>query len=515
MDNWKEIDRNLTRSQMEELQKEAQLSLEDRILGNPEYIMWCLREEQKYFKRKRFGNSLSAFLAAINYIRKFEGVKSVLIVSDGIRIERDMVKLFDPFKIFGEKKYLSQREAFEKFLKLINEEKLIFYAFSPKGLKSEFSVNAPPYRLGKFFKEEIAQWSKELYSLEKITEETGGIYLKGQKKYKEFVRELGRDLTHFYDISYIPPQKPRKGGFHKIEVKVKKPGLIVRHKKGYFRFTNEELDKRNIASAFLAPSFYKDIKFSCRTDCVYLKGGYSQFWIRIQLPLGQFRDFENIISSEKLNLIFGISKKGEDKVHFGEIGLNIKKAIEKGINSVYYAVATSEVKLKPGKYDTRVILKNDKGQIGGWETSLKIHDVRKRTTLNIVNSIFGYLQKNEIENKIPFSISKRDGSLILTQYKFYPSVMNIFKKEGKIALFLQIYNPKEVRNFSLQFHLYKNGNDILNLPSQKIEALYDKKLEILNEVYLLDLKNIPEGEYQIKIKSPENFIEKSMNIKII
>jgi len=34
------------------------------------------------------------------------------------------------------------------------------------------------------FKEERRQWSRELNSVEKIAEETGGLYLDGEKKYE-------------------------------------------------------------------------------------------------------------------------------------------------------------------------------------------------------------------------------------------------------------------------------------------------------------------------------------------
>jgi hypothetical protein len=80
------------------------------------------------------------------------------------------------------------------------------------------------------FRDEMEQWSKERGTLEEIADETGGMYLKGEKKYKNFIKELGRDLTHFYDISYIPPKREKRGGYHKIDVKMKKPGVTARYK---------------------------------------------------------------------------------------------------------------------------------------------------------------------------------------------------------------------------------------------------------------------------------------------
>lgn len=518
VDFWKGFEEHYLRSQLETLEKEARLSLEDRILGNPEYLMYALREEDEYFKKLRLGDSFSAFLAAVNYIRRFEGVKSILMVSDGFHLAekgKGFVRIFDPFRLFGGKRFFEQREAFEKFLELINEEKLIFYAVSPRGLRGYFSATAPEMWPGDMFRDEKGLWEKELYSLDEIANKTGGMYLGGQKKYENFVKELGRDLTHFYDISYTPPRETSEKGFHTIEVKVKRPGLTLRHKKGYSDFTEEELEKRVLASAFLSPSFYRDIMFSCKADYIALRGGDPQFWIRMNIPLNQFRNIEDESTPEKLGLMFGINQWKKDRVHFGETELRVKAPVDEGYDTLYYAFVASGLKLSPGEYETRVILKKAMSQIGGWESILEIPDIKKALPSTLVNSILGLLIEDTAEGKIPFSISKKDCTLNLSRYQFYPFVENACGKVSDAGLYLQIYNPKKNQDFSLQFTLLKDEETVFNVPFEKIESFFDKKLRILNEVYLLNFDEIPPGDYQFKIISPDKKIEKAIEIKII
>lgn len=501
VDMWKDFEKEVLRNQRAELAKEAQLSQQDRIIPNPEFIMMALNEESKYFSRQRLSDSFSSFLAAVNQIRRFEGIKSVLLVSDGFPVgdRGDIVKIFDPFRLFGGKKYFDRREAFDKFLKIINEEKLIFYAFSP-GTKSVASGE---------------EWSKELFSLEQIAEETGGVYLRGAKKYENFVEVLGRDLTHFYDISYTPPETTRKSGYHRIEVRVKKPGLIVRFKKGYSDFTAEEQERKNDASAFLSPSFFKDIAFSCNTDVVSFGGQHPQFWGRLQIPLDQFRDEQAVNPPEKLSMMFGINEWEERKVHFGEIEIKIKDALERGADSLYHAFTTSGIKLEPGEYETRVILKHSEDRIGGWEASLKIPDIKKESPLSIISAILGFLRDEVKEDKIPFSISTKDGCLSLSKYGLYPAVENVFNKRENVALYLQVYCPKQAQDSSPQFALSKDEKVTLNLPAEKIESFFDKKSKILNEVYLLDFQDILPGDYKLEIKSSEKHIKKEIELKIV
>jgi len=100
VDMWKDFEKEVLKDQRIELAKEAQLPQQDRIIPNPEFIMMSLRKEEMYFRRQRLGDSLSAFLAAVNQIRRFDGIKSVLLVSDGFPVggRGDFVKIFDPFR---------------------------------------------------------------------------------------------------------------------------------------------------------------------------------------------------------------------------------------------------------------------------------------------------------------------------------------------------------------------------------------------------------------------------------
>jgi VWFA-related protein len=502
-----------------------------RIISNPDDLIDALKEEQKFFNKLRLSDSFSALLAAVNYISRFEGIKSVLLISDGFHLDRELmvggggasesfVKIFDPFKLFGGKKYFEQHEVFDKFLELINEEMIIFYGFSPKGIKPSFyeadSVSWKDMQdTESLFKEERRQWSRELYSVEKIAEETGGLYLDGEKKYENIVKEVGRDLTHFYDLSYTPPQRTRKTGYHKIDVKVKRPGLKVRFKKGYSDLSEEEKERRNIASAFLAPSFFKDVTFFCKTDFVSLRGENHQFWIRMHIPLDQFRSDQDMISPEKLVMMFGINEWGEQKVHFGEIEIPIKNAIEKGAKSLYHVFTASASKFKPGEYETRVILKQAGDRIGGWETSVKIPDIKRNISSRFINAIFCFLRKSEKSKLISFSVNKKDGSLQLSQYRLFPLVGEVIDKREKVALFLQIYNPEKIKEFAFEFSLYEDEGLTLNIPAEKIEWLMDKELKILNEVYRLDLKQVFPGDYQLCVKSSDGRIEKRIGIKVI
>jgi VWFA-related protein len=69
-------------------------------------------------------------------------------------------------------------------------------------------------------------------SLKGLSEETGGFASIGNDPNAVFDRIVKANST-YYVLGYYPPSHPRDGKFHKIEVRMKRPGLTVSSRKGY------------------------------------------------------------------------------------------------------------------------------------------------------------------------------------------------------------------------------------------------------------------------------------------
>jgi len=54
------------------------------------------------------------------------------------------------------------------------------------------------------------------------------------------------------------------------------------------------------------------------------------------------------------------------------------------------------------------------------------------------------------------------------------------------------------------------------LPVTRVESHYDKRLELLNEVYHLDFKDVSPGDYRLELASPEEItLDKRIELKIL
>ena len=70
-------------------------------------------------------------------------------------------------------------------------------------------------------------------SLRVLAEQTGGFAAVERNDYADAFDRIVRENSSYYVLGYYPPSNKRDGKFHKIEVKLKRPGLRVTARKGY------------------------------------------------------------------------------------------------------------------------------------------------------------------------------------------------------------------------------------------------------------------------------------------
>jgi len=74
-------------------------------------------------------------------------------------------------------------------------------------------------------------------NLKALSSQTGGsaFHIDQHTTLDAALRAIEEELRSQYAIGYPPPEGAHKGNFHKMEVRVKKPGFTVRVRSGYSR----------------------------------------------------------------------------------------------------------------------------------------------------------------------------------------------------------------------------------------------------------------------------------------
>lgn len=99
--------------------------------------------------------------------------------------------------------------------------------------------------------------------LDRLAVDTGGSYFRDSNDLYEGLRQIHNTQSIYYVLSYAAPDRRSSGKYHRIKVEVDRPGLTLRHRKGYFtpqeKLSLENHKNRDIQLALEAPVEFNHI----------------------------------------------------------------------------------------------------------------------------------------------------------------------------------------------------------------------------------------------------------------
>ena len=508
----------------------------------------------QYFARQRFEKTINGLLAVMNVIKDYPGRKSVLLISGGIPAltaisgfgikktagdnvalsEAAITKMNDPFNILKKSGTRRGEDILNDFIRFANSHNITFYALDPDNYLS-YVMEDMAYenfpRSGKdisqFSADEIKELKKgELANLNALAEDTGGDAFMGAKKFDNFQKVITRDLSYCYELSFYPNRKKADGKYHKIEVKVKRPGIKLLARKGYLDYTDEQRESLLFASASYNPSLFKQISFEAQAIPFVQSKNRFILWVNLALPVKSILHEESEgLSLKKLKLSITIDDLVSERGVASQVDIPIiltssfRKSLER---ATYFGFNTCSQPLELKKKEYLLILAlydEIRGQMGTVEEIVKIPVMEKDEEALIVNAVFGN-KVDDLNGEGPsFSISQKNGTLQLRKGAFYPMGLNQFKPRKDIALFLQVYSPQKQAAFEPGFYLLQDGEEKVRLQAEIIDESWNKKAKIWNAAFSLDFSGSSKGDHIliIKLLDPQTGqeTEKKVEIKII
>lgn len=184
-------------------------------------------------------------LGAINYVvrgmRELPGRKSILLMSDGI-------------KIFNQDdSSLSTRvlDALRRLTDLANRASVVIYTMDARGLQT-LSLSASDSVSGmtpEALEDRLASRRSDFFEsqtgLEYLASQTGGFAIRNNNDLSGGIKRVLEDQKGYYLIGYRPDEstfdaKTGSRRFHKITLKLKRPGLRSRTRTGFYGISDEE-----------------------------------------------------------------------------------------------------------------------------------------------------------------------------------------------------------------------------------------------------------------------------------
>jgi VWFA-related protein len=129
-----------------------------------------------------------------------------------------------------------------------NRNNTSIYAVDPRGLSTgEFDVST---NISMRTSQDYLNAS--LNTLRELADNTDGRAIVNRNDLGRGMSQIVRDQSAYYLVGYTSSQAPQDGKFHEIRVRVKRPGVQVRARKGYWAYSAEDV-KRALAGPKAGP----------------------------------------------------------------------------------------------------------------------------------------------------------------------------------------------------------------------------------------------------------------------
>ncbi len=153
-----------------------------------------------------------------------------------------------------------------------NRNNTALYTLDPRGLATgEFDISENIN-----FTTDQRYLNATLDTLRVLADQTDGRAIVNRNDLEKGLRQAVRDSSAYYLLGYNSSRAPQDGKFHEIKVRVKRPGIDVRSRRGYWAFTVEDA-KRALAPPKPEPP--SAVKNALASVAEPVRGRYIRSWI--------------------------------------------------------------------------------------------------------------------------------------------------------------------------------------------------------------------------------------------
>jgi VWFA-related protein len=261
----------------------------ERAAENAERMNQTTEAEREEMNQVREESFAVGTLGAVNYVvhglEKFPGRKSVVLLSDGFKL---FTKIKQGFALSSDSdssriRHINEPsvtpnerilDALHRLTDAANRASVVVYTMDVRGLQTlaltaeDNTAGTGPDRLEQQLLDRQYEFFETQAGLAYLARLTGGLAIQNENDLNQGLQRVLDDQSAYYLIGYRPDEStfdPTTGrpNFHKIIVKVNRPGMKVRSRSGFFGVPDAEAHERasagNLAEALASPFGTADV----------------------------------------------------------------------------------------------------------------------------------------------------------------------------------------------------------------------------------------------------------------
>ncbi len=475
------------------------------------------RQELDQFREDLFAVGT---LGALNYVvrgmRDLPGRKSVLLMSDGFKLfNRD-----DPSR--------STRvlDGLRSLTDLANRSSVVVYTMDARGLQTlglsaaDNTSDYTPEQVEQRLTDRRNDFFDSQEGLDYISRQTGGFAIRNTNDLTAGIQRVLEDQKGYYLIGYRPDEStfdPATGRrkFHKITLKLKRPGLKHRTRTGFYGVTDEEARPthltraQQLSSAITSPFGTGGVKV--RLTSVYVNDAKAGSFVRSLFHV-EGRDLTftdepegwHKATIDVVAVTFGDNGRVLDEIsatHNVRVrGETYKRLLEHG-----FVYNLSVPVKKPGAYQLRAVVRDATSErVGSASQFIEVPDVKKNR-LALSGLIADGVDTKALEPKPQADGQAEAGGEGFDLDPQASPAVRRFRRGLVLRYAYTVYNAQADKatgrpSVQTQVRLFREGQEIFTGRTQPLDAsgqVDPKRLTVGGAIQLGT--NLPPGEYVLQV----------------
>lgn len=178
----------------------------------------------------------NSLLAVVNSLQRLPGRKAVVFFSEGLAIPPGVRAHFRSVINTANRSGVSIYTVDAAGLRVISgndASRREIARLANQGLNRDGEPTGRPLTMDLERNEDLLRANPES-GLGQLASETGGLLISDTNNLKDRLRQVDEDLHTYYLLTYVPQNQDYNGRFRQISLKLKRSGLDVQSRKGYF-----------------------------------------------------------------------------------------------------------------------------------------------------------------------------------------------------------------------------------------------------------------------------------------
>jgi VWFA-related protein len=349
-----------------------------------------------------------------------------------------------------------------------------------------------------------------LYSLAKGT---GGFEIVNSNDFLQSLEKVAKETNEYYNLGYSPPNQTHDGSYHKITVKVDRPGAALRYRSGYFDEKSPDLLKGKAEGKVLeeraASHQAGEIPVSLRAPYFYIEPGVARVNLALSIP-GSAIDFEKqngLLHSDVDVLGIAYRDNGSIAARFSDtVKLDYQKKDVKDFAKSSFDYQNT-FRIAPGSYTLTLVLSTGGEKFGKYVLPLVVEPFNGNG-LSLAGPALGekFLPVSQLTTGMQAALVEGRKPLAFKGMVLVPSTNYRFAKSAKPVVYLEVYDPllktPEPPRVGVMFKIIDRKTN---------QQIYSSKTIVVNEYsqpgnpqvpvgFNLPIDELRAGDYRLEIR---------------